>query len=78
MIASSSYLGEVELWNSNGMKLSTVASYQKPAFNVSFSPDSQRLLVSGASSFNIYSIGSNGQVENVSFLSCDDSFIHVN
>ena len=65
MIASSSYMGEVELWTSNGMKLSTVASYQKPVFNVSFSPDSQRLLVSGAASFAIYSIDSAGQIENV-------------
>ena len=66
MIVSSSYAGEVELWSANGMKLTTLGHFPHPAFNVSFSPDSSRVLVTGAlPSFYVYSLSPEKQVQHV-------------
>ena len=48
MLVSASYDGEVRLWSSNGSSIKTLATYQQPVFNVQFSPNHQRILISGA------------------------------
>lgn len=66
MIVSSSYGGEVELWKKTGVKLCTLGSYEHPAFNTTFSPDNEHVLVTGAlPSFYIYSLTPEGQVQSV-------------
>lgn len=66
MIVSSSYGGEVELWKKTGVKLSTLGTFDHPAFTTCFSPDNEHVLVTGAlPSFYIYSLTSEGQVQNV-------------
>ena len=36
------------MWSSDGSSISTLATYQQPVFNVQFSPNHQRVLVTGA------------------------------
>ncbi|KAK8828939.1 hypothetical protein WA538_000942 [Blastocystis sp. DL] len=47
-LVSSSYSGEVNLWANNGVHVTSLGSFKHPVFNVSFSPDSKRILVTGA------------------------------
>ncbi|CBK20311.2 uncharacterized protein [Blastocystis hominis] len=56
-LASASYNGEVKIWSNSGIALSSLPSFARPVFGVSFAPSSNRLLVTGAlPSFFIYSL----------------------
>lgn len=52
---SASYKGEVCLWSPSGELQQRLESFKRPVFTAAFSPDGERLLVSGAlPSFYIY------------------------
>lgn len=52
---SASYKGEVCLWSPSGELQQRLESFKQPVFTAAFSPDGERLLVSGAlPSFYIY------------------------
>ena len=55
LLASSSYNGEVKIWSNSGMPITSLPSFSRPIFDMSFSPSSRCLLVTGAlPSFYIY------------------------
>ena len=74
MLASGSYNGEVHLWASNGESLASLPTFSRPVFNVSFSPNGSKLLISGAlPSFYVFSVADASAPSQVLLVRIDKS-----
>ena len=54
------------MWSSSGCQLASIAKYDRPVFNVSFSPDAKHVLVTGAlPSFHILDITQSSNIKDI-------------
>lgn len=52
------------MWSSSGCQITSIAKYDRPVFNVSFSPDAKHILVTGAlPSFHILDITDSSNIK---------------